>query len=405
MIKRVLLITVIFSMFLSVASCSASDLETKTSEYATFDAVKGQEVMLYDYEELSDFQEINATQAFGVTRMNTDAKYVKSGSGSMYVKVEGYEEMYHHPEKISTAKQVIEMYPNWYFEQRGDFSDVLCFKLDVYNVSDRDVEIGLYIQTSNTQILLGPEISVRNQWTELVFEVDTVKSYYWGMDSVSRFQLTFEGRTEGQTPAEMYIDNFRYVKSDTKATGLGYVPTQEGNVLCDFEDKYFITTTMQTHACYPSAGPFVAPKYEWNTDKNFVTSGDHSLKITRYRNSYQNSIIPVYAENTILTTEYLKQVNLSSYDKNVNVIAVDIFNDYTENVKIRFDIYDGNNQAVVAEDVRLDPKEWTTVEIPMTSAVFNWQNIIAFRVIFDDWFGTEDCVVYMDNIRVQPKKA
>lgn len=401
-LKNIVIIAFILSILLLSFGCASKPTNETTANTATFDTVKGEEVMLYDYEELSDFQEINATQAFGITRMNTDSKYVKSGTGSMYVKVEGYEEMYHHPEKVSIKKQVIEMYPNWYFAQRGDFGDALCFKLDVYNISDRDVEVGLFISTGNTQLLLGPEIALRNRWTELVFEVDRDKAFYWGMDSVNKMQFTFEGRTDGQTCAELFLDNFRYVKADTKAVPLGYVPEQKGNVLCDFEDKYFLTTTMQTYSAYPVADPFVGPKYEWNDDKNFVTSGDYSLKITRYLNTYQNSMIPVYSENTILTTEYLKQVDFTGYDKDTYVIALDVYNQCSDNIRMRFDIYDGNKQ-LLATDLRLDPMQWSTVEIPMNKTFLNWGNLIAVKILFPDWFGSENCIIYIDNIRCQPK--
>jgi len=404
-LKSFILILITLSIILLSFGCSKKEpMNEATNDVATFNVLNGEEVVLYDYDELSDFQEINATQAFGITRINTEAKYVKTGTGSMYVKVEGYEEMYHHPEKVSVSKQVIEMYPNWYFSQRGDFGDALCFKLDVYNISDRDVEIGLYIEAGNTKVVLGPEIALRNRWTELVFEVDREKAFYWGMDSINKIQFAFEGRTEGQSCAELYLDNFRYVKAEGKAIPLGYVPEQKGNVLCDFEDKYFLTTTMQTYNAYPAAGPFAAPKYEWNADKNYVTSGDYSLKITRYLNSYQNSMIPVYAENTILTTEYLKQVDFTMYDRNTHVIAMDVYNDCSDNVKMRFDIYDGNKQ-LLATDIRLEPNQWSTVEIPMNKTFLNWKNLIAVRILFPDWFGSENCVIYIDNIRCQPKAA
>ena len=397
--KNIILIIIMVAMLLSFG-CSKQPTDVSTNGVATFDTEVENEVMLYDYEELSDFQEINATHAFGITKMNTDAQYVKSGTGSMYVRVDGYEEMYHHPEKVLDEKQVIEMYPNVFFETRGDFGDARSFKLDVYNVSDRDIEVMLHLEAANMDIVLDPQIALRNRWTELIFEVDWERSFYWGMDSVKKMRFAFDGRIEGQSPAELYIDNFRYVKSPSRAVGLDYVPKQEGNMLCDFEDKYFILTNMHTRFSYPYASAFEAAKYEWNDDKNYVTSGNYSLKITRPLNSYQHKIYPDYVENSVLSTEYLKQIDLSKYDKDTTVIAVDVYNDFVENVNMRFDVCDGNNQRF-AHNEKIKAKEWTTIQIPLTNTFVNWKDIIAFTFTFDDWYGTEECIIYVDNIRLQ----
>lgn len=370
-----------------------------SSDLAKFQTVQGTEVMLYDYEEIADFQEINASLGFGLTSMNTDPKYVKSGNGSMHVRVEAYEEFYHFPEKIYEKRQVIVMYPNWFFENKKDYSDALAFKIDVYNVSDRDMKISFCIVTSTTTVVLGPEIAVRNCWNELTFEVDFESAIYRGMDSVKTFAFAFENRVQGQTAAECYIDNFKMIKSATKSQKLNYIPAVNGDMVCDFEDRYFELTAYNGLTSYPNIGVYDWPTISINTDSQFAKSGNKSLKIVRHPSRYNHSLFPEWSDIFPFTAEFIDSVNWKKYDTDKSYIYMDAYNDSDEQVMLRVYCVDGKSQGMLKETY-LAPNAWTTVKVPMYHEYMEWANLASFNIMFGDFYGIEDSVIYIDDIRL-----
>ena len=389
----------VMMLFAGQSVVFASTEGDSSDDIARFYSIVGKEEMLYDYEELSDFQEINATPGFGLTKMNTDSKYVKSGIGSMHVRVDAYEEFYHFPEKLLEKRQLIEMYPNWYFETKSDYSDTLAFRLDVYNVSDRDIKIGLLIQTTQTKVVLGPEIAVRNCWNELVFEVDFEKSIYQGFDSITTISYVFENRVWGQTAAECYLDNFRRVKSTNKSTKLNYIPELTGDMICDFEDKYFELSSLNKYTSYPNIGPYDSPKISINTDPQFVKGGTKSFKIERYPSRYNHALFPEWSDVFPLSDEYMLAVNWEKYDTTSSYIYMDVYSDYDENVMMRVYCLDGASQGLL-KDTNLAPNSWTTVKIPMYDEYMDWGSLATFNIMFRDFYGVETSTVYVDNIRL-----
>lgn len=397
-ISFILAIIMMFTMMAFIGCDNTSTTNKNINEQATFNTISGQEVVLYDYEDISDFQEINAQEGFGITSMNTEPQYVKSGKGSMHVRVDGYDEFYHFPEKLADKKQVIVMYPNWFFDGLSDFSDALAFQLDVYNVSDRDITISIKIQTAITTYVLGPEVAIRNKWCKLVFEVDFEKSIYLGLNSVKQISYVFENRIQGQTSAECYIDNFSYVKSQTKSKKLDYVPDMVGNVLCDFEDKYFSLAAIDGCPSYPKIAPYYMCKSSWNSDKRYVTSGNYSLKITRFPSIYNHSIHPEFSGVYVLSREYIEKINWDNYDISKTSIFIDVYNDYDDQIYIRLDVIDGRRQGF-ANRQTIDPNKWTTLEFPMYDEYMDWTDLQIFSLTFYDFYGVENSIVYIDNIR------
>ena len=171
--------------------------------------------------------------------------------------------------------------------------------------------------------------------------------------------------------------------------------------MCDFEDKYFFATVHQSKVdSYPYATSLCAPKYEENNDKTYVSSGNSSLKITRYLHTYQNDIYPITAETTILSADYLRTLDLSGYDKTKYNLCIDIYNDTDEEIRIDMILRDGNDLRIY-QKFKIAANSWSTLEFVMNVEHFNWETLQTIRFLMDDWYGTESSIVYVDNIRFE----
>ena len=95
----------------------------------------------------------------------------------------------------------------------------------------------------------------------------------------------------------------------------------------------------------------------------------------------------------------MSSINWKKYNTDESYIYMDCYNDSDEQVMIRVYCLDGKSQGML-KDTYLEPNAWTTVKVPMYDEYMEWANLATFNIMFRDFYGIEDSVVYIDNIRL-----
>lgn len=353
------------------------------------------ETLIYGFDELKDFQEINATVAFGITRPNTDKRYVLQGEGSMEVRVDGYGKMLHFPESVDDRKQCIFIYPRMFFKDTN-FLNASSFRIDVYNDNDTAQQIGLSIIGKTNRLIFEPQILPPRQWTTCDFKINTKQAYYQGLGDVSEMHIVFENRQYGQEPAHFYLDNFRYVKEGTYSARLE-VPIFNGTTICDFENEYFYLTAVNVWQSAPQGTIYDKPKVEWNDDKNYVKSGEKSLKITRFPSNQQLFALGGYFDIVVVDSNYLQTVDFTKYDAEKTVIKLDVYLDFSGIIDLSVSL--ASASVASNENLVLTPG-WNEITYSMNRSDLDWSLVSYFNFIMPEFYGSENAVLYVDNIRI-----
>lgn len=353
------------------------------------------EVLVYGFDEIKDFQEINATTAFGLTRPNSDKRYVSQGEGSMEVSVEGYSRILHFPEPTDDRKQCIFIYPRMFWNDTN-LLNVSSFRIDVYNDNPTAKQIGLNVVGKTNRLIFDPQILLPNQWTTCDFKVNTKQSYYQGLGDVSEIAIVFENREYGEDPAHFYLDNFRYVKEETYSVRLD-VPTFDGKTICDFEDEYYYLTAVNVWQSAPQGMIYQKPRIEWNSDKTFVKSGEKSLKITRYPSLQQLGALGGYYDVQVIDPNFLQTIDFTKYDVEKHAIKLDVYLDYS--TILDFSVSLASASVAANDNLTLNPG-WNEITYSMDRPDLDWSLVSYFNFIMSEFYGSENAVLYVDNIRI-----
>lgn len=393
------IITLLLAIFcLLGAGCQpAPETGNTDNNYALFELPnQDKEVLIYGFDELKDFDEITATTMFGLTKPNYDKNFVSQGKGSMEISVEGYGEILHFPETVDDRKNSIILYPK-YFWKNKDFSDALSFRFDVFNDSGRAQKITLNIKTSSHWVCLEPQTVLPGMWTTCDYQIDPERAYYLGMSGIEEILIAFEYRAYGQPPAHYYLDNFRYVKADEKSQRL-QTPTFDGTMICDYEDSYFFKTATNISQSAPAGIPYLYPKIEWNEDPEYVTSGSKSLKVTRYPAEMQTGLLPQYFDVSIIHSHYMDTIPFENYNVKQYNIKLDVYLDYSDVLDLTISI--ASTTVAANKIVTLQPG-WNEITYEMDRSDINWAQAAYCNLLMSEFFGWEEAVMYIDNVRFE----
>lgn len=400
LVSLLLAATCAFACVVGGCSCSNKEeiaVDESGNIYANYSYVPSEkEVLIYGFDEIGDFQQLNTTSPFGKIKPNTNKDYVSQGEGSMEVSVEGYEDVMHFPEATYALKQYIYMYPRMYWEDTN-MLDVSAFILDVYNDNDTAQKIWLYIKGTTNELLCEAVDVLPGVWTACIFEIDMDRSYYQGLGDVSEISIAFENREPGEDPKHYYLDNFRCVKEDEKSTRLT-APEFDGSTICDYEDEYFYNTAVNIFQSSPQGNVFGQPKVELNDNPEFVKTGEHSLKVTRYPNKQQRTMLGGYYDITAVHTHFLQQIDFKYYANNGYAIKMDLYLDYSREIDLTISL--ASADVAANHNIVIYPG-WNEIVYDMDRSDIDWSMASYFNLLMSEFFDSENAVMYLDNVRFE----
>lgn len=228
--------------------------------------------LLADFEDIATCtQTMNFYNYFGRLTITKDEKYVTHGKGAGKINAMGDLHM-----TSSAAPSVDVKLP----EAERDFRDMKRITVDMYNATDRECRIGIYLRMDSAT---GAKTQVwtttlkKNCWTIVSPNFD-VSLMSLGYNFSKVYGIGFEFEKVGQNykgENDLYIDNLRVERYETAPTPMKM--DLEENELCSFDKLW------QTSVCFPayySAMPGYEIQTSINTDLNYSRKGK-SLKMVQ----------------------------------------------------------------------------------------------------------------------------
>ena len=368
---------------------------------------------LASFESVKEIETLGSFGELGKIGFNQDKAFVSEGNASLKVEVHGGRQV--GMPYIGDWRPCLMYYTidNNYTEHWKDYSKTKCFMMDVYNDSDRDTAISLFLdpESSNySSIYLKEQVALKGKKTTLVFETNLTRNVNCGIGALKDIQINFTPVLEGQTPLKLYIDNFRAVdyadeNYQVPQTAMPTVNNDEGEI-CYFESDYFVNTMQVRHTDLAVIPPNMFPRLSLNSDSYFVSEGKNSMRITRPSTvaSTKEWRCGAYVE---FPSRYVETIDFDKYDKNNSSIRMDVYNDYDYAFDFVLQFLD--KTGYVEHVVTLKPNSWNEVEIPMNKNMegaankglqLDWSSVQSMRFLLQEYYGTGEADIYVDNLRV-----
>ena len=247
-----LAIVTVFSLAAFVAACQKTEQESNIH-------------VISEFESEDEFFQFNYFNEFGLIKLNTDKTYVRGGEGSAYMEIHG------NPVQGSGYKPYMVIYNDTEYNDKTDYTDVECFRVNVYNASDRDVN--MYFQFKSASLKKSGYSSEqkfvlkKGQWNDIEIPLDrALINTFIDLDQISEFYFKFDNReSREQTPAALYMDSFVAVKTDEP------IPTdvkvREDNELESANKAEYLSAWEVSNGATLSL----------NTDEKYILEGDASF--------------------------------------------------------------------------------------------------------------------------------
>lgn len=366
---------------------------------------------LMSFESVKELETLGSFGELGRIGLNKDKTYISDGNGSLKVEVHGGREV--GMPYIGDWKPCLMFYTieNGFTEHLKDYSRTKCFMIDVYNASDRDTAISLFLDPESgafSSIYLKEQIALKGKKTTLVFETDLERNVNCGIGALKDIQINFKPVLEGQTPLTLYLDNFRAVdyadeSYEVPKVAMPQVKAEEGEI-CYFESKYFVNNLGVRASEVGIIPPSMFPKLSVNEDAFFVSEGKMSMRITRPSTvaSTKEWRCGAYID---FPSDYVSSIEFEKYDASTTSICMDVYNDYDYTFDFVLQFVD--KYGYVEHVAMLKPNSWNTVEIPMNKIVegntsglqLDWSSVQEMRFLLQEFYGTGEADIYVDNLR------
>lgn len=365
---------------------------------------------LFSFESVAELETFGSFGELGKIALNQDKNYVTDGSASLKVEVHGGRAV--GMPYIGDWKPCLMLYTieNGFTEHLKDYSRTKCFAVDVFNASDRDTSISLFLDPESgafSSIYLKEQVALKGKKTTLVFETNLERNANCGIGALKDIQINFTPVVEGQTPLTLYLDNFRAVdyadeNYEVPQAAMPTVNEAEGEI-CYFESEYFVNNLGLRHTELAVIPPNMFPKLSVNTDEFFVSEGKTSMRISRPSTvaSTKEWRCGAYVD---FPSRYVSSIHFEKYDKNTTSIRMDVYNDY--DYAFDFVLQFVDKIGYVEHVLTLKPNSWNEVEIPMNKVTegtsglqLDWSSVQEMRFLLQEYYGTGEADIYVDNLR------
>lgn len=339
-----------------------------------------------------DYWEVQANvctwgNLFGRAEINTDKKYIKQGEASLHVLPSG-------DYGSTNAFPFILIGCDRPYFSTNDFSNFDNISLDVYNDTDKELTIKMHLGVFGYSGLLE-DTPIRtyqlepNSWNNVVYDLSdgSIRSAFNYLRDVSQIFIQFPEykRTKDDEVNSLYLDNLT-AKINKEPTV--YNKKFKTNEILSFENP--IDLNFADARAYEMNIIFNA-ELSINTDKQFVTEGQKSLKC-EFKKIFIEMDKPFIFTPKFWVPIQFYTANFRKQLASAKGVEIDIINanSMRRNIKV-FHIL--NNSTVTEEIISFNAEEKKTVKIrPISMSDFT-----AFGIMhYSDNEGT----YYIDNIRV-----
>lgn len=316
-------------------------------------------------------QLIRVLENFGKISLNTDAKYVKTGTQSLCIRPAGGYYDYSIPYII------LPLYSETYGLDLRNFSDVEKVTMEFYNAEETDVKVAVGLIPTITDINTRTRSSyvwqtLKSGWNSISCEIDlAMMSMLYDMESVAGLYIAFENHAslahDLVNAPEIYLDDVRIVHGDTVIPDYMDVPMGDMEV-CDFEENWnqYVFNDLGT----PGSNPSIVKAADYlnkSTNEPMTTmNGSASMmRFTRVKvDDPSNTLCGLSVTPDAMKKSFFK--TLTAEDLSSVCIAFDIFNNnpYTVNLELRY--WPGSSSRYTG-GVYLAPYTWMTYKVNLLS--------------------------------------
>ena len=177
--------------------------------------------LIADFESDDELLSINWFNMFG--KVETSEEHVTSGEYSAKMEVHGY-----NVEVVGGAPApMFKIYTNNEYNNRADYTQAVGFELDVYNDSDKDLELGFYFTSASFTEGGSSEVqtytlkSKQMNHVEIEFERLYLDSFI-DIAQISEFAFTLPLREAGEQPYVVYVDRFAAKLTDVPIDAVSF---------------------------------------------------------------------------------------------------------------------------------------------------------------------------------------
>jgi hypothetical protein len=365
----------------------------------------GDEILLSDFETDDELLSMNYFNYFGKESISHDLKYITKGKGCGKFIIYGEPNVTDY--NLSISSPFLYIYTDNKYVSKNDYSDVNEFRLDIFNNSDKDTKMDFIIESksekgdgeityiSTVSLLKG----ISNKVSIPFLREKFMKSK--NIKNITKFCLVFESRKSlSDKPLEIYIDNFRAVKTNSPIALLN--TKLQPDELSFFENDGDVWSM--------EAGGYdteflAAPILSLNRDLNFISQGRGSLKalinksnIKRYR--FTSGWLKIG-----LTSKLIKSIDFTKFDINKTDIAFDIYNKSDKYITIEFQAW-SENMKPYKQGIIIPPNSWanrenTKVSLKTLKDMFiTLDKLNGINFLIEEFYNGDPKELYLDNIRI-----
>ena len=371
--------------------------QEQTSEFYT----------IADFETLDELRDMNYLNSFGKASLNEDEQYVTSGEHSIRLEIHG-----------NSAEGPIYYPMFWIYStqpynslNKKDFTDVDYFTVDIYNASDRDLEMtfeyGYQITMSSSH---PPQIpfTLKQGWNYLTIPF-LREAAMQGFDirQLDTFLFIFRNLKEGESVPVIYMDRFLAHKAEEPMGS--YEKVRAEHEIFAFEELIDVKSMYVSGIYMHFYGNAILDQ---NYDLRYVREGIGSLKVVNRpfpKNPYADyNDSPSFG----FRGDAVKDIcDFSSYE----AVKFSVFNASDRNWDWAFYVHDSQGAGYAKYGLTAKKGEWSEFVIPIADIATGTGTVAGETVSIDltditsiSWAyngfteGT-DLVFYLDAVEFVPK--
>lgn len=310
-----------------------------------------EQVLLCGFESIKELVNANLSYMHARVEITDDKTYVTNGEKAAKFIIEGNPVEDSEGNVLYYEDNLIYLFPGNAYMKKTDFSDVEKYTIDIFNANECALEVAFGYNHPNAAqdaFLFGKRTLKPGEMNHLEFEVDNdVTATFVDVTAVKNFYFIVEGGMAGDTPLELYFDNFcaEIRDRDYEAGAM--------NGQIDFskeEDVHKFSELGSTSSIVRR------PQFSLNRDLNYVSTGRTSMKIEFSENKQGTGIDGVGFRTR---DDMLEGYDTEDYEN--SYLEYEMYNDTDQVVTVLMSVYDPLN-ASYSVSASIAPHSWSGKE-------------------------------------------
>ena len=352
-------------------------------------------VMLYDFEDFeTGVEPLILLNYFGKVSLNTDAQYVRGGSGSLKMVPEGCAS--ENSDLAPTLKVPLNIDREEISE--NDISQLTRISAEIYNASQETVSMRAQLQFFGGNTANASEHALAPGWNTVLLSVNAqVLGISYDITDCKGILFSFAQMTPVPT---LYMDNIILYKTDTPYTPMEF--TVDPYEICSFDKLY------QQYVVVPN-NRFEnnIPALSINSDLNYAREG-RSLRVEMPANdgSFQVGDSSNYSYTGFsLSQGYIEEVNMAQYDEDM-YFSFWVFNTGSAQQRLFIHFYNTDGEIYRSiTNIYAPAGEWYNVKIQLSelsqgTSSTSYRNAGEIYINWEINTLNEDRVMYYDEFAV-----